>query len=143
MFDKPTEVREIFSPEGLTFPEVWLTLLVEVDALTSLLKFEISRRVGNWSLRRSENSRIFLCHLIYTLRRRFGWHDLSGILGAAQIELVERLTAMISGKQVAVLVPHLAVLEEVALPLRKHLAFTVLSCQRVPSIVLLGSTRII
>ena len=59
MFDKPTEVREIFSPEGLTFSEFWLILLVEVDALTSLLKFEISRRVGNWSLRRSENSRIF------------------------------------------------------------------------------------
>ena len=45
--------------EGLTFPEVGLILLVEVDASTSLLKFEISRRVGNWSLRRSENSRIF------------------------------------------------------------------------------------
>ena len=86
----------------------------------------------------------FLCHLIYTLRRRFGWHDLSGILGAAQIELGEYVgTAMISGKQVAFIVPPLAVLKEVALPLRKHLAFTVISCQRVPSIVLLGSTRII
>ena len=133
----------MFLPEGLTFPKFWLILSVEVDALTSLLKFEISRRVGNCSLRRSEILEFFLCHLIYTLRRRFGWHDLSGILGAAQIEFVERLTAMISGKQVAFLVPHLAVLEEVALPLRKHLAFAVLSCQRVPSIVLLGSTRII
>ena len=49
----------MFLPEGLTFPKFWLILSVEVDALTSLLKFEISRRVGNWSLRRSENSRIF------------------------------------------------------------------------------------
>ena len=99
--------------------------------------------MGNCSLRRSENSRIFLCHLIYTLRRRFGRHDLSGILGAAQIELVERLTAMISGKQVAFLVPHLAILEEVALPLRKHLAFAVLSCKRAPLVVFLRIARII
>ena len=47
------------SCRGLTFPKFWLILSVEVDVSTSLLKFEISRRVGNCSLRRSENSRIF------------------------------------------------------------------------------------
>ena len=109
-------------PEGLTFFKFWVILLTEVGASTSLLKFEISRRVGNWSLRRSEILEFFLCHLIHTLRRRFGRHDLSGILGADQIEFGERLTVMIRDKQVAYLVPCLVVFEAVALPLRKKLS---------------------
>ena len=70
--------------EGLTFPEVGLILLVEVDASTSLLKFEISRRVGNWSLRRSENSRIFSLSFvaIFQITRIIfaGWVDIPQVL---------------------------------------------------------------
>ena len=77
-------------PEGLTFPKFWLILLVEVDASTSLLKFEISRRVGNWSLRRSENSRIFSLSFVAIFQ-------ITRIIFAGGVDIPQVLAYTVSG----------------------------------------------
>ena len=90
MFDKPTNEKRCLLPEGLTFSEFWFILLIEVDASTSLLKFEISRRVGNWSLRRSENSRIFSLSFVAIFQ-------ITRIIFAGGVDIPQVLAYTVSG----------------------------------------------